>query len=235
MAQFLLYKDDEILKTFTSLELPVIIGRLPENGIAIPSMDISRRHARIAKNNKGSYELTDLNSLNGTFVNTKKITGTIVLAPGDRILLGTHILVFEATPSALAQKNETATLLSDVIGEPSPTSSLPDLIAGAIQTKTVFQSNPVLIETNRHLVYKIDKDTISLGNSEADDIFVDGPFLEAEYVVLERKDDGVWLTTKKFFGMAKLRINGKKASSQCLSHKDRLEIGTSTFRYMENG
>jgi pSer/pThr/pTyr-binding forkhead associated (FHA) protein len=34
--------------------------------------------------------------------------------------------------------------------------------------------------------------------------------------------------------MGKFKVNGQKVKVHHLSHKDRIEIGNSTFRYMEN-
>jgi pSer/pThr/pTyr-binding forkhead associated (FHA) protein len=82
-------------------------------------------------------------------------------------------------------------------------------------------------------MYKLEKDLVTLGNSENDDIFVDGPFVDESHAVIEKREDGLWIVAKKMLG--KLKVNGKKIKSCCLRHKDRLEIGSSTFRFMENG
>ncbi|MBD3319875.1 MAG: FHA domain-containing protein [Chitinivibrionales bacterium] len=91
---------------------------------------------------------------------------------------------------------------------------------------------PVLIETTKHVVYRLDKENFTLGNSEDDDIFVDGLFIEEAIVEIEKKDDGYWLINKKLLG--KTKVNGSKVKNHLLMHKDRIEIGSSTFRYMEN-
>ena len=49
---------------------------------------ISRVHAEIVRNRDGGYTLSDSDSLNGTFINTKRITGTKPIHPGDEIKLG---------------------------------------------------------------------------------------------------------------------------------------------------
>jgi hypothetical protein len=77
------------------LEGEVLIGRRdPERGLfpAVELADddaVSRRHALIRVRNGGSV-LQDLNSLNGTFVNGRKLRPgqEVALQPGDRIELG---------------------------------------------------------------------------------------------------------------------------------------------------
>ena len=70
----------------------VTIGRLEDNDITIDNLGVSRHHARISMENN-IFILKDLNSLNGTFVNNKRID-SCELNSGDHILIGKHELVF---------------------------------------------------------------------------------------------------------------------------------------------
>ncbi len=51
---------------------------------------VGREHARIEldANNHNAFTITDLNSRNGTFVNNRRITETVKLAPGDEVQFG---------------------------------------------------------------------------------------------------------------------------------------------------
>jgi hypothetical protein len=93
-------------------------------------------------------------------------------------------------------------------------------------------ASPVLIETNKHVVYRIDKPLMTLGSSENDDIFVSGFMVGPAQGVVECDDQGVWIRTKKVMG--KLKVNGRKMRNHQLQHKDRIEVGSATFRFMEN-
>ncbi|MCW6036989.1 FHA domain-containing protein [Spirulina subsalsa FACHB-351] len=64
-----------------------IIGRSPNNHIAIKHNSLSRRHAEIIVGQKGVV-LRDLNSLNGTFVNEQQIHQEQLVQPGDMIVCG---------------------------------------------------------------------------------------------------------------------------------------------------
>jgi serine phosphatase RsbU (regulator of sigma subunit) len=61
-----------------------LIGREPTCDIMVSQSQISGRHALILDLG-GSYFIEDLRSLNGTFVNGKRIDGRTALAPGDRV------------------------------------------------------------------------------------------------------------------------------------------------------
>jgi pSer/pThr/pTyr-binding forkhead associated (FHA) protein len=69
-----------------------VLGRHPDRDIVLPSLSVSRRHARL-RPESGRFTLDDLGSLNGTFVNGKPID-SVVLADGDEIAIGLIRLVF---------------------------------------------------------------------------------------------------------------------------------------------
>lgn len=66
----------------------VTAGRLRSNTIALENPGVSRQHLRIETDPSGTWHvLEDLGSLNGTYVNGKKI-GACLLQAGDEIQLG---------------------------------------------------------------------------------------------------------------------------------------------------
>jgi S1-C subfamily serine protease len=69
------------------------LGRDPSCPVRFdPERDdlVSREHVRIGRdpNQPGSFQLTDLGSRNGTFLNKQRVSGTVPLSPGDIIELG---------------------------------------------------------------------------------------------------------------------------------------------------
>jgi hypothetical protein len=63
------------------------LGRGEDNDIVIPHASVSRVHARLARRN-GAFELTDLNSTNGSYVNGSPVNGTVQVANGSEVRLG---------------------------------------------------------------------------------------------------------------------------------------------------
>jgi hypothetical protein len=241
MPKFIVSLDNEPLKSIQSTEPVITIGRLPENTISIVNMGVSRRHARIEIDSDGNYIISDLNSLNGTFVNSTKITRT-VLSDGDKILIGQHTIQFDLGDSPASAEVESAPeLKTKPVKAPEPEPEPEPSVTAAFsepaelepeKARAVPKSSPVLIETTKHVVYKLDKDPVTIGNSENDDIFVDGLFIDEGHISIGRGEQGLVLTSKKLLGT--IKINGKKTRSHVLQHKDRIEIGTSTFRFMES-
>ena len=70
----------------------ITIGRSSENDVSLPDMNVSRHHAQIVQADNGTYTITDLNSLNGTFVNGQRIMGTATLNESDFVKIGDSIL-----------------------------------------------------------------------------------------------------------------------------------------------
>ncbi len=73
------------------------IGRVPGNDLVLPSPDVSRQHARIAIASD-SATLTDLGSTNGTWLEGRRIAGSVVLAPGARFTIGTFSIHYQRGP-----------------------------------------------------------------------------------------------------------------------------------------
>jgi hypothetical protein len=65
----------------------VAIGSDPDNELVIDEPTVSRRHAEVALR-AGIFEIRDLGSTNGTFVNGRKVDGLTPIQAGDEIRFG---------------------------------------------------------------------------------------------------------------------------------------------------
>ena len=88
--------DDSIPDTYALSDGVVVVGNSRDCDIHIQSQFISRHHAQLVNTNKGCV-LGDLNSTNGTFVNSRRINKRI-LRVGDIVTLGKHRFRFEERP-----------------------------------------------------------------------------------------------------------------------------------------
>jgi len=65
----------------------LLIGRLPDNHLALNHGSVSRRHARISVTQKGVM-VEDMGSQNGSTVNGKPVKGETPIRPGDVLRIG---------------------------------------------------------------------------------------------------------------------------------------------------
>ncbi len=79
----------------------VTLGRDPLADIVISDPEVSRQHARLMETEDG-YELQDLGSTNGTFVDGQRLGGEVVLLqPGQQIEMGSGVaLLYQPVPTA---------------------------------------------------------------------------------------------------------------------------------------
>ena len=70
------------------------IGRLPDNDIVLEDAFVSRRHCAILVHAGSGYELHDVASKNGTFLNGTRLRGPVPLSSGDEIRMCDRQLVF---------------------------------------------------------------------------------------------------------------------------------------------
>ena len=70
-----------------------VIGRTPDNDLAIDSKFVSRPHAQVITDSEGNSTIEALNSTNGITVGGKRVRRHR-LAPGDVVSIGTHRLAY---------------------------------------------------------------------------------------------------------------------------------------------
>ncbi|WP_189300041.1 FHA domain-containing protein [Streptomyces albospinus] len=71
-------------------------GRHPQGDIFLDDVTVSRSHVEFRRGPDGRFTVTDVGSLNGTYVNRERID-TVVLANGDEVQIGKYRLVFYAS------------------------------------------------------------------------------------------------------------------------------------------
>jgi FHA domain-containing protein/integrin beta-like protein len=78
---------DPIANEYALLKEEVSLGRSEDNDIVIPHASISRAHARLVRRD-GAYELVDLNSTNGSYVNNQPVHGSAMVSSGSEVRFG---------------------------------------------------------------------------------------------------------------------------------------------------
>jgi pSer/pThr/pTyr-binding forkhead associated (FHA) protein len=77
----------------------MVIGRGAGNHLVLDDELVSRRHAQIVLSDDAAV-IEDFGSINGVYVNEKRITGPQRLASGDRIVIGQQEMTFRTATSS---------------------------------------------------------------------------------------------------------------------------------------
>jgi len=85
--------DDAVSDTYLLDDGLVTIGSAPDSDVQIQSNFVSRHHAQLVQTHQGSV-LGDLNSTNGTFINSRRMKKR-VLRTGDIVTIGKHRFRYE--------------------------------------------------------------------------------------------------------------------------------------------
>jgi adenylate cyclase len=93
-----------------TIENTATIGRTVDNTVALPGNHVSRQHAIVRCHNAFQYQIMDLGSRNGTFVNDQRVIMPVVLEPGARVRIADYELVFEPIPGDQSGDHTDATL-----------------------------------------------------------------------------------------------------------------------------
>jgi pSer/pThr/pTyr-binding forkhead associated (FHA) protein len=121
--------------TTIDIDERLVFGRQTEgSGQLGEDPELSRHHAEVTRQSDGVYQVEDLSSTNGTYVNGTRLSEPAVLSVGDEIELGTTKLVVRALLAAAPPKPaidvRAATAITDVpaaIREPAPPPPPPPL------------------------------------------------------------------------------------------------------------
>lgn len=78
---------DPVPAEYSLMKDEISIGRGEENDVVIPHASVSRQHARLMRRD-GGFELMDLNSTNGSYVDDRQVHGSAFLSAGTQLRLG---------------------------------------------------------------------------------------------------------------------------------------------------
>src|SRR5918996_982181 len=186
----------------------LVFGREAASDVVVTSGDVSRRHAEIQVGTEG-YVLMDL-SVNGTFVNGKRVGRSHLLARADVIRIGTDEFRFyaEAAPAApplgprplpsegpLHTPTGASARLSDTMhGVPLSVPSDQTPTPPSAPVSQPIASLLVRSGAMRGRRLPITLPVVNLGRADYNDIVIADPSVSTTHAKLQRRDD-VWVLT----------------------------------------
>jgi ABC-type multidrug transport system ATPase subunit/pSer/pThr/pTyr-binding forkhead associated (FHA) protein len=202
----------------------LLVGRIEPAGLVVNDSEVSRLHARL-NCREGGYYVEDLGSVNGTLLNGANITGERMLVDGDEIRLGSKvILVFHQLPLA---SGVSGTRIQGAAGS-SPEATMFDSGIDISQLMSSVSTVPpqlvVTVAGNEPVVHNLDKDRITLGRADDNDIVVPSMIVSRYHAALELTSAGYEIVMIPG-ATNTLTVQGHPVvGRQLLSHEDVLRI-----------
>ncbi len=210
----------------------ITIGRDPKNLIVIDNMGVSGHHA-VLTHKDNQYFLEDLNSTNGTFLNSEKITGKHQINSTDSIIIGKHTLRFaewshtsEKQQPSYFQAQEEATMLVE--------KGHRDDLAKQSNSEKVTAPYYLLIKGEANGIDKLllTKPVTGIGKAKDNTIRIKGWLTPAKIAEIHKIGQSYYLIPLK---RKLVKLNNRNIEdSTLLSPDDRINIDKLTIRFMKD-
>ena len=227
MAEIVVRYEDKVIERVVTEKRRITIGRTSDNDIVLENRGVSRKHATIEINPTDAI-LIDNESLNGTFVNDRRVEEE-VLQNEDTITIGKYTLTF---------RNET------------PHETKPTDLDGTMTLETKRQREILQADQHYREVSKraggcavllgeggTEPDEVRLGSSAVTfgkapycNVRVKGwfvPDIQAQIT----SDNGQHVITN-VGGRGRTKVNGAAIEEAVLKNGDLLQIGKSVYRFV---
>lgn len=228
MAEIIVKYDDKVIERIVTEKKRLSIGRTKENDIVLENRGVSRKHALIEFNDNAAVVI-DNESLNGTFVNNRKITEEI-LRDDDTITIGKYSLVYHVESS---QDTDTgADFDGTMILNTKKQKKLLENDKIEKQIVEKYGGSVLLGEENTDFSeFKIDRDVVTIGKAKFVHIQAKGFWISGIQAKISKENNCYVLTNIGKKG--KTKVNGEPINQYNLKNGDVITVGNSTFKFVE--
>lgn len=228
MPEIIVKYEDKIIEKFITEKKRVTIGRTPDNDITLDNRGVSRRHAQIEFNDNQAV-IIDNESLNGTFVNSRRISEEI-LKENDSINIGKYTLIYHPIPEKQGTPFEmdgTMVLQTRKQRELIEKDQRNKELTGKVGTSLLLGEAGSDVEQ-----YALDKNVVTIGKSSLANIKAKGMFISGIQTKIIQEDDGFWVVNLGKKGRTK--VNGEDIDRRMLRNDDIIQVGKTFYRFIEN-
>jgi predicted component of type VI protein secretion system len=145
LYQLTVRKGPKVGEKFLLETISLTVGRDPVSDIILNDPEVSRQHARFTQTDTG-YQVQDLGSTNGTFVNGQRLESELVdLEPGYTISMGSGVtLIYEVVPTgnALDATIVDQSGLDEMVQQGSGVADLDEAMDSAVPDLPLFEDEP---------------------------------------------------------------------------------------------
>jgi pSer/pThr/pTyr-binding forkhead associated (FHA) protein len=227
MPEILVKYEDKLIERVVTEKKRISIGRTQDNDIILDNKAVSRKHALIEFDEKSALVI-DNESLNGVFVNSRKVSEEI-LKDNDRITIGKFDLIYHQDAP---QENQFVELDGTMVLKTKKHKQLLEKDKKARETAETAGGSVLLGEANaNNKQYSLNKPVVTMGKARYVNIPAKGFLLsKIQAKIVKEKDDFLLVNLGR---KGKTRVNGETVQKCRLKNDDLIEVGKSVFRFIE--
>ncbi|MDX2177759.1 MAG: FHA domain-containing protein [Candidatus Sumerlaeia bacterium] len=216
MPEIIVKLGDKVVHRYFFDKDVVSIGRARDNDIVVENLSVSRNHARIRRSD-GKFILTDLNSANGTLVNSVRITKHEV-CEGDVIQIGKHLLYFSERTSPAAE------------------SGAPVAAAPADNDDNLGPPGMIEVVKGRQAAqrFKVGKAETSIGRANDNDIRLHDWFVSKRHAVIVRRGKKFFLRDLQSWRGTTVNNQPVRAEIEIKNGDEIVTAGTTVLRFRDH-
>jgi pSer/pThr/pTyr-binding forkhead associated (FHA) protein len=228
MPEIVVKYEDKVIERIVTEKKRLTIGRTNDNDIVLENRGVSRKHAMIEFNNNAAV-IIDNESLNGTFVNSRKITEE-VLRNDDVITIGKYSLIYhrESTHGAEAAIDMEGTMVLNTKRQKELLEN--DKVERQIVAR--YGGSVLLGEENTEFSeFKLDREVTTIGSAKFVHVRAKGFFVSGIQAKIVQENNAYTIVNLGRSG--KTHVNGEPVERMNLKNGDIVSVGKSIFKFVE--
>ncbi|HEY5731263.1 MAG TPA: FHA domain-containing protein, partial [Anaerolineales bacterium] len=214
-------------------KLPFVIGRDESTDIVVNLESISRKHARFSKTDAG-YQIEDLRSSNGTYVNEKHVDKPRQIKDGDLIALGPDFEMLVVIP---APETGDATIFNAPSQKVQANGDATAFMGGPIasdKTMAFTEMPPVPVTPPRLVINEsgeepkivaLTTDRVRIGRNEDNDIVLENRFVSRHHAELEKRGQDYFIVPSSNISNTLLLDGQPVMETTRLHHGAKIRVG----------
>lgn len=228
MPEIVVKFNDKVIERVVTEKKRISVGRTKDNDIVLENRGVSRKHAQIEFTGEGAL-IIDNESLNGVFINSRRVTEEL-LRDNDVITIGKYTLEYHQDtdrPDKAGQMDGTMILNTkqqkQLVKEDKKDRELVSRIGGTVL---------VGLENARVAEFRIDSEVTTIGKAKFVHLKAKGFMLSGIQAKIVKEGKEYYIVNLGRKG--KTKVNGEPATRTVLKNSDIIQVGKTTFRFVED-